>query len=390
MQNWKTFSLGELGKIITGKTPKTSNPEYYGGNIPFLTPSDDMEIKHVIETKRTLTVLGKSTVKNLCLPKNSVCVSCIGSDLGKVVITTQETVSNQQINAIIVDEKFFDVDFVYYSMLILGKKLKYLSHTSTAVPIINKSNFSKCKIKVPPLEVQKKIAAVLSALDDKIELNNKINKNLEQQAQAIFKSWFIDFEPFGGKMPVDWQLKNFQSILTEHREKTTDPEIPLFSVTDNGILPREEKFHIKLSKSSTKNKIVYKGDLVFGMSRKILNFGVMFDEVGAVSSAYNVFSVDKSVSPKYLSEFIRQNIMKFSDLIRPASREGQGIDKGVLMRKQIYIPDDSTLKNFYGIIDDISTMIKNLSQENLRLAEMRDLLLPRLLNGEIDVSKVEI
>ena len=209
MSEWKNVCVEQLGRIITGKTPKTSNVEYYGGDIPFLTPSDDMSVKHVIETKRTLSDLGKATVKNLCLPANTICVSCIGS-VGNVVITTKETVSNQQINSIVVDESLYDVDFVYYAMSILGRKLHYLSYTSTAVPIINKSTFSKFTISCPPLDTQKKIAAVLSALDDKIELNNAINKNLEEQVQAIFKSWFIDFEPFGGTMPDDWEFKNFR------------------------------------------------------------------------------------------------------------------------------------------------------------------------------------
>lgn len=185
---WQSVKVSDLGRIVTGKTPKTAIPENYGGDVPFLTPSDDMSVKYVSKTAKTLTEKGLSEVKNTLLPPDAVCVSCIGSDLGKVVITTKKTVTNQQINSIIVDKAHFDVSFVYYAMLILGKELNFISKTSTAVPIVNKSSFSSYEIQCPSLEEQKQIAAVLSALDSKIECNQKINDNLQQQILAVLFS----------------------------------------------------------------------------------------------------------------------------------------------------------------------------------------------------------
>ena len=175
---WRSVKVGDLGKVVTGKTPKTSIADNYGGAIPFLTPSDDMSIKFVRHTAKTLTEKGLSEVKKALLPPDTVCVSCIGSELGKVVITTDSTVTNQQINSIIVDQEQFDVSFVYYAMLILGKELNFISKTSTAVPIVNKSSFSSYEIKCPALEQQKLISSILSSLDGKIECNRKINDNL--------------------------------------------------------------------------------------------------------------------------------------------------------------------------------------------------------------------
>lgn len=211
MNDWKECTIGELGKIITGKTPRTAITENYGGDIPFLSPSDNMEVKYVETTSKTLTEQGLKEVKNCLLPEKSVCVSCIGSDLGKVLVTTKPTVTNQQINSIIVNNEN-DVDFVYYLMVEIGKELNYLSKTSTAVPIINKTSFSNYKIAIPPLLEQKKIAAILSSLDEKIETNRKINVRLENMAQAIFKSWFIDFTPFGGQMPTDWEFEKLGKV----------------------------------------------------------------------------------------------------------------------------------------------------------------------------------
>ena len=177
-ESWKRVKVGDLGKVVTGKTPKTAKSENYSGSIPFLTPSDDMGVKYVRTTGKTLTECGLAEVKNALLPADSVCVSCIGSDLGKVVITTKPTVTNQQINSIVVDTEKFDVSFIYYAMLILGKELNFISKTSTAVPIVNKSSFSSYEICCPDIASQRSIASVLSAMDDKIESNNLINDNL--------------------------------------------------------------------------------------------------------------------------------------------------------------------------------------------------------------------
>ncbi|WP_080752623.1 restriction endonuclease subunit S, partial [Pectobacterium fontis] len=174
---WRTITVGELGRIVTGKTPKTAITGNYGGSIPFLTPSDDMGVKVATTTIKTLTECGLSEVRNCLLPPSSICVSCIGSDLGKVVMTSEPTVTNQQINSI-VPSPDFDADFVYYAMCILGKKLNYISKTSTAVPIVNKSSFSSYQIDVPTLLEQQEIGRVFSALDARIAVNRTINHHL--------------------------------------------------------------------------------------------------------------------------------------------------------------------------------------------------------------------
>lgn len=177
MEEWKTVHIGDLGTIVTGKTPRTSIEDNYGGDTPFLSPSDDLSGKFVPITGRTLSNKGVTEVKNCLLPPKSVCVSCIGSDLGKSVITRCNTITNQQFNSII-PSSGFDTDFVYYAMQVVGPILNSLSKTSTAVPIINKSTFSSFQIKVPDYSTQCRISKVLSSLDDKIELNNRINHNL--------------------------------------------------------------------------------------------------------------------------------------------------------------------------------------------------------------------
>ena len=178
MNYWKKIKVSDIGRIVTGKTPKTAEKDNYGGDIPFLTPSDDMSEKYVYKTIKNITEKGMNSVKGAIIPASSVCVSCIGSDLGKVVITTKQTVTNQQINSIVVNKDLFDTDFIYYSMLVLGRFLNYHSKTSTAVPIINKSTFSNYEINCPDLKTQRQIGKILACLDSKIDVNKQINDNL--------------------------------------------------------------------------------------------------------------------------------------------------------------------------------------------------------------------
>lgn len=245
------------------------------------------------------------------------------------------------------------------------------------------------ELTVPPLEEQKRIGAFLAMLDQKIALNNKINDNLQQQAQALFVAWFVNFIPFGGTAPNDWPYVSFADFLTPRTEKSNDPSLPMYSVTDTGIYPRDEKFKKNLSMSNAKNKVIYNTDLVFGMSREILNWGIMRYDIGGVSSAYNVFSVSDTINSFYLESYIKHNGSYFRDLIKPASREGQGIDKNVLMQKQILLPPFDVLQSYYSIENALTQKIAYNQVENARLAELRDTLLPRLLTGEINVSNID-
>ena len=241
------------------------------------------------------------------------------------------------------------------------------------------------------------IVSILSSLDRKIELNNKINADLEEMAQAIFKNWFVDFEPFKdgkfvvselGMIPEGWKVVAFDNILKVTTTKTGKEGIPEYSVTNTGIHPRDEKFTKNLSKSSAKNKLIRKGNLVFGMSREILNWGIMKEEIGGVSSAYNVYIVDeKIVSTTYLEYFIAQRMDYFADLIKPASREGQGVDKALLMKKIICIPPSEVLDVFLEKYNSIMHLTEIRNQENSCLSLLRDTLLPRLMSGEIEVPE---
>ena len=134
-KDWEVKELDSLCNIVTGKTPPTQSKEYFGDFIPFITPRDMLGKKFIKNTERYLSNKGKILLKNIIIPKNSICVSCIGSDMGKVGINKYESITNQQINSII--PKYLDFNFFYYSIYIIKNKLKNLAGYSTAIPILN-------------------------------------------------------------------------------------------------------------------------------------------------------------------------------------------------------------------------------------------------------------
>ena len=387
MGEWKNVRVGELGKIITGKTPKTSISDNYGGRIPFLTPSDNMSVKYVGKTSKTLTEKGLLEVKNAILPENSVCVSCIGSDLGKAVITTCPTVTNQQINSIIVDEKSFDVSFVYYAMQILGKKMNFISKTSTAVPIVNKSSFSSYEIKCPPREDQKRIAAVLSALDSKIECNKKINDNLLWQAQALYKDRFIDLKPFNGRMPPDWQLGTVSEIIELHDSK----RIPLSS-RERANLTKIYPYYGATSVMDYVDRYLFDGIyLLLGEDGTVVDdkgFPILQYVEGKfwVNNHAHIITGKNGFTVETL--YLLFSLTNVRSIVTGAVQPK--ISQANLNNVSVVIPSKAELSTFNSIVQPIFSQIRNLRAESDRLTSTRDILLPRLMSGEIDAANIQL
>ncbi len=391
MSEWKKVKVGDIGKVITGKTPKTSNSEYYGGNIPFLTPSDDMSVKYVKRTNKYITELGRLSIKNAILPANAICVSCIGSDLGKVVITTQETVTNQQINSIVVDTDKFDIDFVYYSMLELGKILNFHSKTSTAVPIVNKSSFSQYEIDCPKLNTQKKIGAILSSIDKKIEENNQVNKNLLEQAQTIFTEEFLSLDG----IPEGWSessllgIANYLNGLAMQKFRPSDDEqgLPVLKIKElrQGSCDANSE---RCSLSIKPEYIVHDGDVIFSWSGSLL---VDFWCGGTCGLNQHLFKVTSTDYDKWFYfAWTNHHLQKFTAIAADMATTMGHIKREELAKAKVLIPSATDYKRIGGLLEPIYDLIILNRIENRRLVSLRDELLPQLMSGQLGLSKVPL
>ena len=398
---WKEVKIGDLGQIITGKTPKTAIRENWGGKIPFLSPSDDMSNKTSPVTARTLTELGVAEVAKCLIPANSICVSCIGSDLGKVVKTDRELVTNQQINTI-VPHSNIDSDFVYYLMCIVGKELNYISKTSTAVPIINKSTFSDWDIVIPrEKEDQRRIASILSSLDRKIELNNKINADLEEMAQAIFKNWFVDFEPFKdgkfvdselGKIPEGWKVGRLTETasymnglaMQKFPPENNEDSLPVLKIKElgQGFCGTDSDRCSCNIKDECK---IHNGDVIFSWSGTLLVDVWCGGDCGLNQHLFKVTSKDY---PKWFYYYwTKHHLQEFIHIAKDKAVTMGHIKRGHLEEALVAIPDNDSMERAHELFEPILSKMISLRLENSRLSLLRDTLLPRLMSGELEVPE---
>lgn len=339
-------------------------------------------------------------VEDLLFARQSL--SLEGAGKCSIVVSVKEpTVFESHLIRLRIDKTKANPYYIYYYFKSsLGKnQIKTLVQQVAAAGIRGKE-LVELTILLPSITEQIRIASILKSLDDKIECNRRINENLEQQALALFKSWFVDFEPFKdqsfveselGMIPQGWKVLSFKDFIKPVSDKAPVGSLPEYSVTNNGIIPREAKFKKKLSSESSKNKILRRDNLVFGMSREILNWGIMEDEIGGVSSAYNIYEIEKEkVTPTYLKLYMTAKISDFNSLIGTAAREGQSLDKGALMQKSIYIPTKIIEESFLEKYNSIISLSKNYLEESHHLSDLRDTLLPRLMSGEIKVPDTDL
>src|SRR3972149_3100110 len=228
-EEWKVVKIKDIGKVLTGKTPSTSNSMYWNGNFPFITPVDIKEAKYVYETERHVSPQGAQQIGHI-LPKDTVLVVCIGSTIGKTGVTYTKSVTNQQINAVICNDKT-NSHYVYYALSFRTEFLKSFSGVA-AVPIIKKSLFEHFSIPLPPLPEQKKIAEILSTVDsaiekvdEDIEKTQRLKKGLMQEllTKGIGHKEFKNTEM--GRIPREWEILNLSEVFRLASGKSRPSEI---------------------------------------------------------------------------------------------------------------------------------------------------------------------
>lgn len=291
--------------------------------------------------------------------------------------------------------KNIDTKFLYYT-LSDDRFFDYSTKTSkgTKMPRGDKVAILKYPVFLPPLEVQKKIAGVLGALDDKIELNNKINNNLEQQAQALFKSWFVDFEPFGGVMPDDWKKGRLKDILKLKKntikagENNELPYLPIDIIPMHSLALTE----FKPNNDAQSSLIAFdKDDILIGAMRVYFHRVIIAPCAGITRSTCFVLSpTDKNYLVYGLLLCNQKESIEFAQTTSKGSTMPYAVWEGGLGELEIIIPSNEVAVNFNNLLLPSIKKIQKSYFENSRLEALRDTLLPKLMSGEIDVSKVDI
>jgi type I restriction enzyme, S subunit len=419
-EDWEVKKIGDFGKVFTGKTPPSKNPEYFGEGIPFVTPTDFSNYnKHIYSASRSVSKEGQNRFKNLILKEDSIIVTCIGSDMGKVALNKVECITNQQINSI-TNINNAKPNFVYYKLKSSYSLLKSMATSGSTMPIVNKSDFQNILLGVPKsLDEQSAIAKILSDLDSKIELLQKQNETLEKIGQAIFKQWFVDFEfpnqkgkPYrssGGEMieselgdiPKGWsvgKLGDFVdsvsgcSYTSKGLEESKKALVTLKSISVNGFTQDGFKEYT----GDYKDKHVVKdGDIVVAhtdltQNRIILGKPAVVRDLGRyevmiASMDLSVVRPIKLLNRPYLFYLLSTNMFY---------GHSQGYANGTtvihLSRKAIpefpfIIPSEKVLNHFKEFSNHLFDKISINQKGIISLEKTRDLLLPKLMSGKIRI-----
>jgi type I restriction enzyme S subunit len=319
---WPTAKLAELGKVVTGSTPKSSDSTAFGSDIPFVTPGDLDKPNPLMEAERYLTREAASSGR--LLPKGAVLISCIGN-LGKTAITGTDVVTNQQINAVVFDETKIFSGYGYYACRLLKRTLESMA-PATTLPIVSKSKFEALTIPVPPLDEQRRIAAILDQAEELRAKRRAAIALLDQLPQAIFLEMFGD----PATNPKDWSWTSLAEVIadgpqnglykpsTEYGEGTPILRIDGFysgRVTDLSALKR-----VRLSKQEQDLYGLRRDDVVINRvnSREYLGKSALIPvlaEPTVFESNMMRFSLTAQVLPVYAVQMLQSPFIK-SQILR--------------------------------------------------------------------------
>lgn len=396
---WKEVRLGDVcSRVCSGGTPKSTNLSYYGGEIPWLN-TKEIDFNRIYSTEKTITDSGLNNSSAKWIAPNTVTVAMYGATAGKSCIVKVPMTTNQACCNLTINDEVADYEFVYYSLKNDYTTLASLANGG-AQQNLNAQIIKDYVLQMPSLADQRRIASILSSLDRKIELNNKINADLEEMAQAIFKNWFVDFEPFKdgkfvdselGMIPEGWKVGTLGDITKNKSAKVKERnDVKVLSPVTTGELVLSEEYFTKqvFSSSIAKYKIVNKGNFAYNPAR--VNIGSLgrneFDFDGCVSPVYVVFSVLDGYE-NYFDLFRKTDFFKDSVASLAIGGVRQSLSYDDLSSIEVIIPSENAVEEFNNLYNQMKKTIKANKLENSRLSLLRDTLLPRLMSGELEVPE---
>ena len=395
MQIWETKEISELGEVVGGATPSTAVDEYYNGSIPWITPKDMSAIqgRFIMRGERNITKSGLDSCSTRLMPRGSVLFTS-RAPIGYIGISQTALCTNQGFKSIIPNERT-DSMFLYY-LLKYSKDNIEATASGTTFKEVSGRTMRQIKVRVPKeISVQRSIAATLSCLDDKIELNNRIIANLEAQAQAIFKSWFVDFEPWAGTRPASWKdgcvgdMAN--AIYSGGTPDTRKPEywggdIPWLSSgeTRNHFVTATEKSITKAGVDQSSTRLAKRYSVVMASAGQGYTRGQTSLLLIDTYVNQSIVVIESSASAVYIYLSLSGRYEELRGISDSSSIRGS-ITTKMISSFPLTVPDKPIIEEFSSLIMPLFNLIENCLYEIQNLARTRDSLLPKLMSGEIEV-----
>ena len=395
--------LSDLVDVIGGGTPKTTEESYWNGSIPWLSVKDFCgDKKYVYNTEKSITVEGLNNSSTKLLHKDNIIISARGT-VGELAMIPYDMVFNQSCFGLI-PKGNNDPHFVYYLLKDKVRSLK--SQTQGSVfDTITKATFDRIECADYSEEDQRRMASILSSLDRKIELNNKINADLEEMAQAIFKNWFVDFEPFKdgkfvdselGMIPEGWKvgcLGDMGAVVCGKTPSKSNSnyyggDIPFIKIPD---------MHGNVFVENSEDRLTEEGSLS-QIKKLIPPYSLMVSciaTVGLVSINTKPSHTNQQINTviphnKSALFYLYQHIKNNEEFLKNMGRGGTttlNVNTKSFSNIRLLIPSEIALEQFHGIVEGLFKKIEQNLHESRTLSLLRDTLLPRLMSGELEVPE---
>lgn len=397
MGEWKSCTLSSLGTIVGGATPSTKKLENYeGGTIPWITPKDlsGFSGRYISHGERNITEKGLNSCSAQMMPKYSVLFSS-RAPIGYVAISDCEVCTNQGFKSIVPNENT-DYLFLYYLLQYKKKDIENLG-SGTTFKEVSANTMKNVEVRVPAEKNEQiRIARVLSAIDDKIEANTRINENLEQQLRSVFMELFSDKianVEANNHRPLGELVINIDNRGKTPPLETTPTEYPIIDVRALSGTSRIVNYAncTKFVSAETYSSWFRSGhpkpkDILISTVGSLAEIKIFLGSKGCIAQNVVGFRT-KDISPYYLYQYltaIKNDLVAYNiGSVQPSIKVTH------IIKHPIYIPSTEELETFDALAESATNAIYNNTLESERLAGIRDALIPKLMSGEIDLSEVQ-
>ena len=367
MAQWNRVPLIDYIELIGGGTPKTTVPEYWNGNIPWLSVKDfNNDKRYVYSTEKHISQSGFENSPTKMLHKDDIIISARGT-VGEIAMIPFDMAFNQSCYGIRAS-RGIDKPFLYYLLKNCISQLKRMTHGSV-FDTITRDTFANIEVDIPDAETQKRISSVLADIDNKIEVNDAINDNLQQQAQAIYSSMFID------NPDPAWSHGHLSDLITvkygKDHKKLADGIYPVYG--SGGIMryverPLYNKESVLIPRKGTLNNVMY-------VNQPFWSVDTMF---------YTEMKLPNVA--KFVYHFVKAKDLASMN----AGSAVPSMTTDILNAMEVIIPSASALEEFESLVAPMYEAMEANDVQSKALSQMRDTLLPKLMSGEIDVSAVRL
>ncbi len=383
---------------------------YWNGNLPWLS-SGETNQRYIYNTEKRITKEGAEHSSTRYAYKDSTVIASAGQGhtRGQASMLCIDTYVNQSVLVLKPNPLVIDPHFLYFNLDSRYNELRQLSDGTSTRGSLSGKILKDLNIKIPSLDEQKSIASILKSLDDKIEVNRRINENLEQQAQALFKSWFVDFEPFKdgefveselGMIPKGWRVGTVNDVCcfesgfafksTTYKQKGEYRLITIKNVQDGYLDVNGSVCLDELPEKMPQYCLLRIGDILLSLTGNVGRCCFVDEERLLLNQRVAKLKPRIKNNWGYIYTLFRNP--SFKDRVVSIARGTAQANLSPIETSNmiIIIPTDKVLENFSAIVDESYRIMINNMIESRRLAELRDTLLPKLMSGELRVQDTDL